>query len=569
MRALRAGGTAAICSLLLVSAASDVHASSVVIPDDLPTIQQGIDSGADTVYVADGTYAEDLVATAPVVLLPKIPQGGLYQGLPLPIVGSLTTSAHLTVRSFRFTGLVTLEGTIAQGQLVRFEACRFDAGMITTGRTFWSFLHVLGCTFLGDADVIPYSGGFANNAFIGAHLYIRVEGTAAVISNVFTGSGAYAIRAAGEQGSARIAWNTISGGVNGILLESLGGDVHDNEVSGCSGAGIRESVGGGGLYHRNRIRDCGAHGFELTGSVWGPALVENVIENVGGDGIHNDGMSAYLLRDNEVRFATGRGIFAISVAHEVTGNLVLDSGADGISIGSATRVDSNVVGRAGGRGIHVADHESHWIGALRHNTAYQCAGAGIELGGQPDSILNNIAYANGGVGFTWTGAGTPVLACNDWFANAGGATSGVAPGPTDLAVDPQFCNLAQDDVHLSAASPLLDAVGCGQIGALGEGCSVAVSLGPAETDGEFRLDIHPRPTRGGVTFAWTNSMEPTHIEVFDVTGARRWAMTAAPGAARMDWGLEDAAGRRLPPGVYLARLKQGGKVVSDKLVLAP
>jgi hypothetical protein len=64
-------------------------------------------------------------------------------------------------------------------------------------------------------------------------------------------------------------------------------------------------------------------------------------------------------------------------------------------------------------------------------------------------------------------------------------------------------------------------------------------------------------------------MEPTRIEVFDVTGARRWSTTAAPGAARMDWGLKDTTGRRLPPGVYLARVKKGGKVVSDKLVLAP
>jgi hypothetical protein len=569
MRALRAGGTAAICFLLLVSMASDVHASSVVIPDDLPTIQQGIDSGADTVYVADGTYAEDLVAGAPLVLLPKAPQHGWYEGPPLPIVGSLTTSAHLTVRSFRFTGLVTLHSPDASGFTIHFEACRFDAGMSTTGQTFSTFLHVLGCTFLGDVDVVPYSGGFANCAFVGAHLTIIVEGTAAVKSNVFENSGDYAVLTAGEVGSANIVNNTIANAVNGILIGSLSGTVSNNHVSRCSGTGILAQGNGSASMWNNRIHDCDGHGIALTSGSAVSDLLGNVIEDVGGDGIQNTGASAYYIRSNTIRSVGGRGIFSTGVYHEVQGNTVLDSGSDGISIGYADRVDSNVVGRAGGRGIHIQDWKSDWIGALHRNTIYQCAGAGIEMGSDPDSILNNIAYANGGVGFAWTGTGTPVLACNDWFANTGGATAGVAPGVSDLAVDPQFCDLAQDDVHLSAGSPLLDAAGCGQIGALGQGCSVAVSVGPEETDGELRLEIHPRPTRGGVTFAWTNSMEPTRIEVFDVTGARRWSTTAAPGAARMDWGLKDAVGRRLPPGVYLARVKQGGRVVSDKLVLAP
>jgi hypothetical protein len=50
----------------------------------------------------------------------------------------------------------------------------------------------------------------------------------------------------------------------------------------------------------------------------------------------------------------------------------------------------------------------------------------------------------------------------------------VAAGATDLAVDPGFCDVALNDVHLSAGSPLLASSGCDTIGALGRGCDAPI-----------------------------------------------------------------------------------------------
>src|SRR5439155_17004496 len=83
---------------------------------------------------------------------------------------------------------------------------------------------------------------------------------------------------------------------------------------------------------------------------------------------------------------------------------------------------------------------------------------------------------NGQWGLSVGGAGPVALACNDWFANKLGAINGVAPGSTDLSVDPLFCEVDSADVRLDSASPLVNVAGCGQIGALGVGCGTTPTL---------------------------------------------------------------------------------------------
>src|SRR5437016_4102285 len=59
----------ALAAGLLVLAAAPAAAVTVIVPDDWPTIQQAIDSGADTVLVRDGNYAEVPQAYRGVTLL--------------------------------------------------------------------------------------------------------------------------------------------------------------------------------------------------------------------------------------------------------------------------------------------------------------------------------------------------------------------------------------------------------------------------------------------------------------------------------------------------------------------
>jgi hypothetical protein len=66
--------------------------------------------------------------------------------------------------------------------------------------------------------------------------------------------------------------------------------------------------------------------------------------------------------------------------------------------------------------------------------------------------------------------------CNGFWNNQGGVGDYV-PSPTDLFLDPRFCDVPSLDFTLAANSPYAPGnnAGCGQIGAFGVGCgSVAV-----------------------------------------------------------------------------------------------
>jgi hypothetical protein len=144
---------------------------------------------------------------------------------------------------------------------------------------------------------------------------------------------------------------------------------------------------------------------------------------------------------------------------------------------------------------------------------------------------------------------------------------GTIPGLSDVTAYPFFCNLPDDDVHLSAGSPLLALGACGLVGALGQGCTETVGApdaGRAITPG---LMVTPNPGRGGVRFAWSNASKPEALEVFDVTGSRRWSAPIVEGASGLQWPAIDREGRRLPAGVYYARLMGKGTSATARFVL--
>ena len=554
--------------LLMLAAASPLHASSTIVPDSHPTVQQAIDSGVDTVYVKSGTYFESLVVSADLVLLayePDVVHGSQFDH---PIIAGLKTTHDITVRGVRFLDLVTV--AVAGGPLSAecvFEACRFDGGM-STGDPLEAFLYVRGCTFLADSDITPYSCQFMNNAFIGAHLNVGYEGFASFHSNVFTGSGDHGLRVNANDGGCTIAGNLIRDKVTGLIIEDpVGTTVSDNEISDCSGTAIQASrIGvapGSPVFDGNRISECGGHGIALADV--GGAFYENVISDVGGDGIQALGFPLLAISVNQIRNTGGHGVHTDGSVNWVDYNVILNATGDGVVVESVSNCHFNVVGRAGGVGIRVTDGFDVDIQA---NTLYYCGGAGIELAdGSPGLVEFNIAYQNGGVGFAWLSAGAPTLGCNDWYANTGGATSGVSPAGTDLAVDPLFCNVGDDDVRLSAGSPLVSVPSCGgPIGALGVGCAVPVSVRPADPGG-LDLQVYPQPARGLVTFAWGNTAEPARIEVYDLTGARRWTSDIVAGSQSIEWGFHDASGRALAPGVYLVRLERGRHALTRKITL--
>jgi len=556
----RLGG---LIASLLISAGS-AGAASVLVPDDYPTIQQAIDSGADTVVVREGRYEEDLVATEDLTLLSYDPDNYYYQFFEV-VVDGLAATGHVEARGIRFAGPVRPGGYTGEREW-QFEGCRFDDFLtVSPGGVR---LYARGCIFMKDLNVRPYTFSFVNCTFLGAHIDTWFEGYGRIAGCIFVGSGDFAIRVDAHNGGMWITGNTITGKVDGVIVRHPSGtEVRDNSVFDCSGTAFRSEptgpYGASIYYSNNRVMKCGGHGFHCE-SVQ-PIFTGNVVDSVGGDGIRADNTVTSLIRDNTIRHTGGRGIAALHV-NGLSGNHVVDTGSDGIVLGYVGSADGNVVGRAGGNGLWVTKPSD---GRLLRNTVYACTGDGIRVESawpSNDSLTANISYANGGAGLVVAGPGTAVLSCNDWQANSGGATVGISPGPTDLAIDPLFCNVVEDDVSLTSASSLLNWPGCGQIGALGQGCEISISgpLGARPAAESFR--VFPQPALDRVMFAWPAGGGPARLEVFDVTGARRWQAEAPAGTAEMSWPLRGVDGARLPAGVYWARLTRGGEVLHSRIV---
>ena len=286
------------------------------------------------------------------------------------------------------------------------------------------------------------------------------------------------------------------------------------------------------------------------------SINRNVVEDSGAEGIFQSGVGNEI-QGNVVLRSGGDGIRAGRISFSTKDNVVLYSSGAGMAFAATNAISGNVARRNDGPGIQIDD--SNGLRSVRNNTAYLNNGPGFQVGtakAWPDSITNNISYGNS-VGLAWSGVGTPHLACNDWLANTGGAVTGLAPGATDVSLDPRFCDLPNDIVSLASDSPLASLAGCGQVGALGVRCAAAVGVGDPRPASLGRLTIRPQPSRGAMRFAWSPVEAATSLEVYDVTGARRLVRTIAPGTSEYAWNGTDDAGDSLPAGVYFAKIVQG------------
>jgi hypothetical protein len=137
----------------------------------------------------------------------------------------------------------------------------------------------------------------------------------------------------------------------------------------------------------------------------------------------------------------------------------------------------------GGGGISCADGSEP---VISHCTFWDNSagyGSGIlSRGGSAPTIWNSIiAFGTNGVAVFCHSDSRVHIYCSDIFGNEGGDWVGCVAGQLgvggNLSADPLFCDPGAGDLHLSDASPCLDADGCGQIGAWGGGCSAPTAVG--------------------------------------------------------------------------------------------
>jgi hypothetical protein len=81
------------------------------------------------------------------------------------------------------------------------------------------------------------------------------------------------------------------------------------------------------------------------------------------------------------------------------------------------------------------------------------------------------------------------------------------------------------------------------------------------------LTVYPQPGRGTVRFAWKPTTGPLDLEIFDASGARRWATRLDGTRGEWHWQGRDAGGQTLRAGVYFARLHGGGLDLRARVVL--
>ena len=101
---------------------------------------------------------------------------------------------------------------------------------------------------------------------------------------------------------------------------------------------------------------------------------------------------------------------------------------------------------------------------------------------------------------------------------------------------------------------------------------IGINLGVGErtsfvTDG---IRVEPNPSRGRVMFSPANTAAALdEIDIVDPQG--RWIRHLEPesGAGSLAWDGLDAAGNRVPPGIYLARARSGPRLLTARVVLLP
>jgi len=511
-----------------------------------------------------------------------------------------------------------------------FSDCVMDSGVTDQPRLAWDQVGwlIARCRIAGGVDLsTPEWVDLLNNT-IESSVLLSVSANGLYVSgNSVEGPGPCGISGAFRDAAATILGNTVRGFDVGIYLAGrYDTNVQNNVVEGCSKAGIMIEDNGNDHRHwatGNTVRSSGS-AFLLYGgesSVFGGNVAEdcvsgifatafylevmgnrvsrcgtgvaieptilsydpygivsrgNLVERCGG-GLALSSMGACVSdRDTVIDCAAGIRIGDGNAPAVIDSAFVLSCGGPGITIdGSSASATRCVVGRSVSDGILLSA-----AGAVTFagNTSFLNDGSGFvvhDTGSANGTVAANIGFGNQRYGLAADPGTALGLSCNDWFGNPAGATSGLPPGPTDLALNPIFSDLQANDAHLAPSSPLVAAPGCGLIGALGAGCPDGPTTGVIEAAAAPRgfalARVGPVPTSGRIALELTLPRAAAiDVSVLDVQGrtvARLAGGEWAAGRHAIEWNGEGARGR-VPPGLYLIRYRFPGGQDARRIVIS-
>jgi uncharacterized repeat protein (TIGR01451 family) len=246
------------------------------------------------------------------------------------------------------------------------------------------------------------------------------------------------------------AADNVVASVDGLWI---GGRAAGIVARGTSTARLRgNSISGvtGGSYSVSAI------GIQVTDAS-SAEITTNTIRN-----IHGGGTPPFGYRNDRVDGGSAVGIRLETIAQSrVDNNLIWSlEGGPGNEIAWSGQPsfggDATAISLTQAASLIANNTTSSTTGGSGQNGGRNGAAVGIALNTDTDASLINNAIVKHGVGISATTTRVPLLGYNDLWANQNDYV-GLAPGASDLHIDPAFVAENQGDLHLKSFSPLIDA----------------------------------------------------------------------------------------------------------------
>jgi len=587
-----------ICSVSFLPA-SQALAITRHVPGEVPTIQAGLDASAagDTIRLACGTYLEyNLTMKAGVTLMGESEDPSCViidaqnQGRILDCVDLVPLSR---IEGISFVNGYTIEGW-------------FDAlgGGV---RSLNSNVTISNCVFQGNSSRIGAGFGASESNF--ELRDCKFISNTAIHPDWAAGGAVWARDCSGDIGNCEIRSNTAFSDNPGDPGDG-GGFFFNNtrlNVTGCLFLENSTGAGAGGFYSVTNdssiFTDCdftantagfgGAvfYEYEATAQFINCNFTNNIAKNGGAIETLNGSLPKVvgcLFEGNQATQGTGGAINGWFSEVSISGSTFRNNSAqshggcasfnycgveivDSVFMANSTSGDGGVVRCFN---TNVAASGCTMVG----NSA--SAGAGIYCDENSTTTIDHciIAFSTMGESISGQVAGFASISCSDFFGNSGGDWVNYFADQlstnNNFSSDPRFCNPAQNNYSLDSSSPcaLESQIECGQVGALGVGCSVSASPSDASLPSNiYAVENFPNPFNPSTTIRFSlDQAGPTSVAVFDMAGRLvRTLMNSnlSAQAHEVRWMGQNNEGRKVAAGIYFYQINSGGAQWTGRLAL--
>jgi hypothetical protein len=164
------------------------------------------------------------------------------------------------------------------------------------------------------------------------------------------------------------------------------------------------------------------------------------------------------------------------------------------------------------------------------------------------------------------------------FIGSGGALDGSGTAPLDIVTDwvkwdHALEGVAPDDTltfKFGFASDNTDVAEGMYIDDIAFSCKAAGRSGmevPVSVAGTIGITLVPNPARGEVNLSLSGMPAPLSIGIYNVDGRLVTRFDKPAGASSVTWNLRDSSGKRVAPGIYVARVEGRAGSQSSKIVV--